>query len=344
MTATLHPFELPLSTPLETSTGTIEKRTGWVLSVNDGTTGLGEATPLAGFTESRARCESTLDSVIAALENEDWRSAFAATTEMPAARHALASALLDVRARQNDRPLYRELGGDQTVEHVPVHATIGAGAVAETVARATEAVDAGFETLKLKVGTRPLEDDLNRVAAVRSAVGSAVDIRVDANGAWDPETASHAIDELAAHDVSLVEQPLPADDLAGHRDLRGTIPIALDESLVEHGPTAVLDADAADALVLKPMALGGPDVARGVAITAHRSDVDVLVSNTIDGAIARTAAVHLAASLPAPLVSGLATASLLERDVAPDPSPLVAGTMAVPQTPGLGVSEVTVDA
>jgi o-succinylbenzoate synthase len=344
MNASLAPFRLPLATPLETSSGVIDERAGWILQLERSVAGLGEATPLPGFTEPHDECETALEHAVAAVNDEDWPNALRAVSDTPAARHALVTALLDWRARENGHPLYRELGGRHRVETLAVHATIGDADRPTTVEAARTAVAAGFGTIKLKVGVRDLDSDLRRIEGVRDAVGPTVDIKVDVNGAWDRETARRALDSLGEDAVALVEQPLDPSDLAGHRTLRGDIPIGLDESLVSTDPETVIAADAADVLVLKPMALGGIDVARGVAFRARRRGTDVLVSNTIDGAIARTAAVHLAASLPHPSVAGLATASLLEADVATDPSPVENGEMPVPQDPGIGIETETVDA
>ncbi|AKH97797.1 o-succinylbenzoate synthase [Halanaeroarchaeum sulfurireducens] len=344
MNAALSPFELRLSNPLETSDGRIDQRMGWIITAGNDVTGYGEATPLPGFTESRADCESALSAAITHLQADAVPAAYAAVTDRPAARHGLATALLDRQGKETGRPLYRLLGADHEVDAIAVNATIGHADPQSTADAASSAVEDGFRTLKIKVGTGSLDRDVDRIAAVRDAVGEEVSLRVDANGAWDRETAAEAIDRFLADDVALIEQPLPAGDLAGHRSLRGRLPIALDESLTAHDPQAVLAADAADALVLKPMALGGPDVARAVAHRARRAGVAPIVSNTIDGAIARTAAVHVAASIPDRPAAGLATGSLLATDVAPDPAPVVDGRIAVPQTPGLGISEVQVDA
>lgn len=344
MMASLTAFELPLSTPLQTSAGRIDRRSGWVLRVGSDPVGFGEATPLAGFTESKAACADALGGAVEALEADDVDGAYEAVDGHSAARNALATALLDRDARLAGRPLYRELGGERRVERIPVQATIGDGEPAATAAAAGAAADEGFQTLKLKVGAGNLDRDVDRLESVRAAVPEEVAIRVDANGAWDRDTASRAIERFAEFDVSLVEQPLPPDDLAGSREVRGRIPIAVDESLVEHSVEAIVDADAADALVLKPMALGGPDVARAVADRALDRGLDVVVSNTIDGAIARTAAVHLAASIPKSGAAGLATVSMLDADLAPDPAPVSDGQMAVPQSPGIGIGEVTGDA
>ncbi|MFB6081790.1 MAG: mandelate racemase/muconate lactonizing enzyme family protein [Halanaeroarchaeum sp.] len=345
MTASRHPFVLPLARPLTTASGRIEERRGWVVRYErDGTVGLGEATPLPGFTESRDRTDAALDAAIEALAADGWPAALAAVGDAPAARTAVTTARLDWRARRNDQPLYRDLSAGEGDPTVPVNATVGDGSVEATVEAATDAVDAGFETIKVKVGARGLDADVERVRAVREAVGPDVALRIDANGSWDRETAERAIGEFESLAIDHLEQPLAPDDRSGHRSLRGRIPIAVDESLAVLGWRPVLESEAADVLVLKPMALGGPDVTRAVAVHAADRGVRSVVSNTIDGAVARTAAAHVAASLPAVEPAGLATATLLERDLAPDPVPVRDGAVSVADAPGLGIDEVTVDA
>lgn len=345
MTARLAPFRLPLVRPFETAGGRIDAREGWILRVDeDGSPGIGEATPLAGFTESHEACAVALDAAVEAIESGDVQSGLDATADAPAARHAVATADLDRRARESDRPLYRELGGAAAVESIPVNGTIGDGPVDDTVEAATAAVDAGFDTIKLKVGVRTVVEDVERVRAVRDAIGHDVGLRLDANGAWNRQAATWAVERLAPFEIEHVEQPLPADDLEGHRLLRGGIPIAIDESLVRHSVRDVVDADAADVVVLKPMALGGPDAAHDAGRYAIDHGLAAVVSNTIDAVIARTAAVHVAASLPTDRAAGLATADLFVRDLAADPAPVADGRIRVPDGPGLGIEEDDVDA
>ncbi|MFB6125329.1 MAG: o-succinylbenzoate synthase [Halanaeroarchaeum sp.] len=342
MNARRSSFRLPLASPLRTATGTIDERRGWLLRVGERPRGLGEATPLPGFTETHEECDSALDAAVTGLREDDWPAAFAAVADAPAARMALATAALDRRAREVGEPLSRFLGGDGR-ETIFVNATVGDGGVEETVGAATAAIDAGFSTLKLKVGARSVAEDVARVRAVRAAVGEA-SLRLDANGAWSPTEAREALADLAGLDLEYVEQPLAANRLAETRTLRGDVPIALDESLTVADPRDVVAGGYADTLVLKPMALGGPDVVRGLAHAAGREGIDAVVSNTVDAVVARTAAVHIAASLADPLAAGLATADLLARDLGPDPAPVEGGRMAVPQAPGLGVAEVDADA
>lgn len=323
-------FSLPLETPLSTAAGEISERRGFALGVG---AGVGEATPLPGWTESIEECREALTGV----EESDPEAALAELDDRPAARHGLSLALADRDARDAGLSLAQHLSADEgqngPLESVPVNATVGDGSVEKTADAARKAIAEGFGTVKCKVGARPVEEDVARVRAVREAIGNGPALRLDANGGWNREAAEHALDELAGFGIEYVEQPLPADDIVGHRGLSSPVPIALDESLAGRTAEEIGGmADAADLFVLKPMALGGVD--RTVEL-GRRLD-SVVVTTTIDAAIARTAAVHAAAALGPEYACGLATADLLAEDLAPDPAPVVDGRIEVPRGPGLG--------
>ncbi|MFB6310483.1 MAG: o-succinylbenzoate synthase [Salinirussus sp.] len=333
-------FQLELTAPLRTAGGTIDRREGFIVRVDhDGATGVGEATPLPGWTESLDACRTALERAERVASELDWGIALA-RLDAPAARHGLALALADARARTASIPLYRALGGDSRVEEVPVNGTIGDGTVDTCRDQARRLVDAGVPAIKLKVGARTLAADRRRIAAVRDAIGSDVELRLDANGAWDWETAAAATDAATEYAVSYIEQPLPASDLAGLEKLRGSgVGIAVDETLVEHDLSAVVEAGAADVIICKPMVLGGPDRTVALADDAQAAGLEAIVTTTVDAAVARTAAVHVAATLPGVAPCGLATGDRLTRDVCSDPAPILDGAAAVPQGPGLGLPE-----
>jgi len=206
----------------------------------------------------------------------------------------------------------------------------------ETVRAARDAVNAGFGTLKIKVGAREIATDAGRIEAIRSEVSGTLRLRADANGAWSRREANLAVDALTG--LEYVEQPLPADDLAGHADLRDRAVVAIDETLVDHAVSEIVEAGAADVVILKPMVLGGIDRAWDAGMRAREAGIDPVVTTTIDGAVARTAAVHLAAALGVERACGLATADRLETDLTPNPAPVSDGRIPVPEAPGHGVS------
>lgn len=334
------PFSLDLMSALETSHGSITERRGFVVGVGDETKcgGIGEATPLAGWTESREDCSQALAAAV-----PDTPATHPDPAATPAAAHGLELAQLDRRGCRTATPLAtllrQEAFGDNAASiptHVPVNATIGDADTDATVTAATRAVASGHNCLKLKLGTRPLDADIDRVRAVRAAVGDEIGIRVDVNGAWTVDTAEQALDELAPLDVAYVEQPLSTPELAAHHELRGQgVDIALDESLATASASAVLAADAADVVILKPMALGGPLQTAQTAAAAHEAGVEPVVTTTIDGVVARTAAVHVAAAIPEIAPCGLATGSLLAADLASAPATVQDGAVSVPSGGGL---------
>jgi o-succinylbenzoate synthase len=335
-------FSLQLTAPLGTAAGQITERRGFLVGTEqDGIQGLGEATPLPGWTESYEACQTALEKATLSTESES-NSQCPDPTTTPAAAHAVELARLDAQAQQEHKPLaalLRQTGfdfDDPIPESVPINATIGNTDLEATVDAAAEAVDEGFEWLKLKVGVQSPESDLERIRAVRNAVDETVRLRLDANGAWDRPTARRMVDQLAEIGIEYLEQPLPASDLTGHAELRGRgVDIAVDESVAEHSVETVIETDTADVIIVKPMAVGGPHQAVEVAATAQSAGIEPVVTTTIDGVVARTAAVHVAAAIPDITACGLATGSLLATDLAADPVSITDGKAFVPRGNGL---------
>jgi len=211
---------------------------------------------------------------------------------------------------------------------VPVNGLVPAVGPATAADLAAEAVAAGITTVKVKVGGGPPGDDTDRVAAVRAALGPAGRIRLDANGAWDRDTAVLALRRLSAFDLELVEQPVAGlDDLARLRRLVD-VPLAADESLRDLDDArrfAVLEA--ADAVVVKVQPLGG---VRAALRVVEAAGVPAIVSSLYETSIGLAAGVALAAALPElPYACGLGTAVLLAGDVVADPLVPVGGVLPV---------------
>ncbi|GAB2957251.1 o-succinylbenzoate synthase [Amycolatopsis acidiphila] len=185
--------------------------------------------------------------------------------------------------------------------------------------RAHELVAAsGCRTAKVKVADprSSLVDDCDRVAAVRSALGPGGSIRVDANTAWDVDTAVKSIRELdrAAGGLEYVEQPCPSiEELAAVRrqvDVR----IAADESIRRaEDPLKVAVAGAADVAVIKVTPLGG--VRRALEV-AEACGLPCVVSSAVETSVGLAAGLALAGALPSlDFACGLGTRSLLTGDV-----------------------------
>ena len=177
------------------------------------------------------------------------------------------------------------------------------------------AVESGCGTVKVKVGDAQGEA---RVAAVRAAAGRNVRIRLDANGAWDPDTAVAELRRLAVHNVELVEDPVATlEELAWLRR-RTAVPVAAEMSVRTVADARRLrELDAAGAVVIKPQRIGGVRAALAVAAEAG---VPVIASSALETSVGLAAVLALAAALPeSPYAHGCGTALLLASDVTRDP-------------------------
>ncbi len=221
---------------------------------------------------------------------------------------------------------------------VPVNSIVPAvdAAVARQLAR-----DAGCATAKVKVAEpgQTLIADIERVAAVRDAVGPTGRVRVDANGAWTVEEAVVALRDLdrAAGGLEYAEQPCATvEELAALR--RNThVRIAADESIRRaDDPLRVAELDAADVVVLKVAPLGG---VRACLDLAERIGLPCVVSSAVESSVGLAAGLALAAALPElPFACGLGTAALLAADVTPEPLVPAGGVLRVrPVEPDLGL-------
>ena len=204
--------------------------------------------------------------------------------------------------------------------HIPVNVTVPA----VDAERAYEIVTAsnGCRTAKVKVADpgQSVDDEIARLEAVRAALGPTGSIRIDANGAWDPQTAVDRLTLLdrAASGLEYVEQPCP--DIAGLAEVRRrtNVPVAADESIRRvQDPYAVKRAGAADIIVLKVQPLGG---VRACLELAAEIDMPVVVSSALESSVGLAAGLALAAALPQlPYACGLATAQLFTGDVVDSP-------------------------
>jgi L-alanine-DL-glutamate epimerase-like enolase superfamily enzyme len=214
----------------------------------------------------------------------------------------------------------------------------------EAVTRAAVAeVAAGFGCLKLKAAPDESRAALvERVGAVRDAVGPAVRLRLDANGGWTVEDAIDRLRAIAGLDLEYVEQPVPAGlgPTALARVRRGsTVPVAADESVADlEAARRLLDADAVDVLVVKPSRVGGPLAAARLARAAADRGVGTVISTLFETGVGIAAALQVALVVPDPArAHGLATADLLVDDLVTDLPSVRQGRLAAPAGPGLGV-------
>jgi len=181
-----------------------------------------------------------------------------------------------------------------------------------------------FEVVKIKVAEKgqTLEDDFRRINKVLELYPE-TRIRLDANGAFDIETAIKLSEYLLKNNINLEYLEQPVATIAEMAELKlklkqlGDIKIAADESVRKvSDPLAVAQANAADILVLKAAPLGG--ITNAIAI-AKEAGLPVVVSSALETSIGLSMGAFLAAELKSPYASGLGTAALLAEDVTDKP-------------------------
>jgi O-succinylbenzoate synthase len=222
---------------------------------------------------------------------------------------------------------------DPVRDAIAVNATVPA-VPADQVAGILARYD-GCGTAKVKVAEvgQRLEDDVDRVAAVRDVMGPAVRLRIDANGGWTVTEAVDALRRLSAYGLEYAEQPCATvEELAelrvalAHNGI--DVLVAADESIRRASdPMRVVRLEAADVIVVKVAPLGG---VRSALAIAGECGLPTVVSSALDTSVGIRAGLALAAALPElPFACGLSTVALMAGDVTDNSLVPAAGSIAL---------------
>lgn len=336
-------------------------RRGLALSLTDdeGRVGLGEATPLPGFSpdtadeDERALAElpGALGAIDLPLEDVTARAtasaiqrAFAPLSSrlrgLPAARFALETALLDLLGQRLGLPVSACLGGLRRHAEVQVNGLLTtSNALPEMLSRARALVARGVPAIKVKLRSRGEEGFARDVEALRALRREhpAIELRLDANAAWSLEDAPRRLALLAPLGPRFVEQPVAPELL--HLLGACEVPWAADESLAVEGmPERLLEAEGCAAFILKPAMLGLLR-AHELGQRAQERGLGAVVTHLFDGPVALAASCELALALPSPpLACGLdAHAGLEAWPEIPIPQLRGGGLVVASELPGLGI-------
>ena len=350
-----HPYRLPLRNSFTTAHNVLAVREGAIVEVitDEGLTGIGEIAPLPEFGgETLAIALSALPDLTARLRRLPIKQALAqistwveAGTIPSSTACGLESALFDALGKLEGRSVGALLTRGNDAPSLPcpaiaVNAVIGAATTEDAAALARQFVKAGFGCIKLKMGCE-IAEEIERVAAVREAIGPEIDLRLDANEGWNFVQAHTLLTACSRYNIQYVEQPLQAHDLAGMRRLRYAVPIPLaaDEGLRNLASARrILAEEAASIFIIKPQLVGGFQVSQQIIREAAAHGVQSVVTSAIESGIGLAGALHLVAASPeVTLACGLATLHLLADDLLVDDLPIHNGTITVPVGLGLGV-------
>ncbi|WP_434400029.1 dipeptide epimerase [Planococcus sp. 11815] len=217
----------------------------------------------------------------------------------PAAKAAVDIACYDLMGKASGQPVYNLLGG-QSKEHLSYPRVLSIEAPEIMAKKAKQAVEAGYGSLKLKVGADNAQLDVERILAVRKEVGDSVPIRVDVNQGWKSVgTAVSAIRQLETAGLSWVEQPIRMGDIRGLAEVRQktAVPIMADETVQSmEDLLEIIRLDAADVINIKLMKCGGIFHAVQMAKTAEAAGMLCQIGSMVESSVASSAGYHAAMS------------------------------------------------
>ncbi|MGQ0802087.1 MAG: dipeptide epimerase [Pseudomarimonas sp.] len=347
-------LRVPLKTPFITALRSVHAVEDIVVMIHtdDGRVGYGAAAATAIITGD------THGSIIAAIRahiaprvlgediadlNHLTHVVQTALTRNSSAKAAVEIALYDLWAQRHGAPLYRMLGGGKPTLCTDI--TISVDSVERMLADCESALARGFDALKIKVG-KDIALDLQRITAIHAAVAGRARLRLDANQGWTPKQAVWILNRLESSGVELelVEQPVPASDLAGLQYVteRVNTPVMADESAFDALQVIeIIQRRAADIINIKLMKCGGLSNAIRIADIAQLHGIECMMGCMLEGSIGVAAAAHLAvAKAQVITLIDLDGPSLCLLDPVRSGVDFNDAQIAIGDAPGLGVTAI----
>ncbi|GKW45383.1 mandelate racemase/muconate lactonizing enzyme family protein [Planococcus sp. NCCP-2050] len=304
--AQIHAVEFPLKEPFIISYATYPNMPAIIvkLETDTGLVGYGEAVPDEHVTgEQVAGAYEILRSVL--IPQIIGQNPFdiehihhlmnSAIVRNQAAKAAIDIACYDLMGKAANQPVYNLIGG-RAHEQLQYPKVLSIEEPAVMAEKAKLAVDQGFSSLKLKVGGPDSAKDIERIYAVREAVGKSMPIRIDVNQGW--KTVGHAvqvINQLDAAQLTWIEQPIRMGDIRGLAEVRRktSTPIMADESVqTMEDVLEIIRLDAADYINIKLMKSGGIFPAIQMAKAAESAGIIAQIGSMVESSVGSAAGYH----------------------------------------------------
>lgn len=300
--------EIPTIRPHKMAVATMQTQTLVLIKITteDGLTGWGEATTIGGLgygEESPESVQTNIDTYFAPLLKTLTGLNIAQTMQVIQrningnrfAKCAIQTALLDIQSQRLGVPVSELLGG-RLRDSISVLWVLASGDTDKDIAEAKKMIAARRHNIfKLKIGSRPLEQDVEHVLAIKQALGQEISIRVDVNRAWSELTAIKGIKMLQDGGVDLIEQPCAIQNIDAMQRLTRKFDIAImaDESLM--GPQSAYELakrNAASVFAVKVAQSGGLTEACEVGKLANLAGIDLYGGTMLEGPVGTIASAH----------------------------------------------------
>jgi muconate cycloisomerase len=248
-------------------------------------------------------------------------------------------ALLDLACRASNARLIDTVAARPARSQVAPMWLLGNATPEQDITEAQAKRAEGFNSFKLKIGVKPLREEIAAAHAIRKALPDAI-LCADANCGLTLAAARRYAERTRDAKLAFIEQPLPADDLAGLKALaRATrTPIGMDESIQSLADIEAVRHAGAQGVSLKLIKLGGFRAAVAAGKLCRKLGLKINVAAKIaESSIGTAAAVHLACAVPNVDWGVSLTNMYLAADIVRLPIALRGGMVGLPDGPGLGV-------
>jgi L-alanine-DL-glutamate epimerase-like enolase superfamily enzyme len=321
----LYKLSIPLKQPFVISLGPQYDADNIVVVINTnaGIKGWGECSPYMSINgESMDTCFIVGQYLAKALKGKDSLQIEECTKAMDriitrneSIKSAFDMALYDIAAQHAGLPLYKFLGGEKN-KIISTDMTVGLDSPEKMASDAAEYKAAGFPSIKVKLGTTTVED-VNRIKAIRAAIGDELPLRIDANQGWSVETAIATLQALKEFGIEHCEEPIARWNFMALPQVRKNSPIKImsDESCFdEHDALRLAKLNACDYFNVKLGKSGGIFHALKILEVAKEHNLKLQVGCFMESRLAITALVHFAYSSDLIVHYDLDTPLMLKED------------------------------
>lgn len=345
------PFAVPYKLSKKYGTQTHANAVIFKVHTDEGIIGLGEADPLNPFTEETPASVMvvTRDHIAPILLGKDPQNIAEIENELDqmvngnlTARGALNMALFDICGKAKAIPVHVLLGG-KCHHELPLLGAIGSGTPKEDKAAIQALVESGHQTVMIKMGTLPIEKEIERMISAREEFGKDLFFVVDANQGWSVFEALTFIDGCRSHMPDLLEQPVACHDIFGLKRIRdySAIPISADESLkTQDDAKTLIREQAVDVMSIKVSKNGGIGKSKQIASALAVFNHQILMNSMLEFGITQAASLQVGCTLPNLIPAGHAYGSVLRMsdDITDFEKNISNGKVTVPVENGLGVT------
>ena len=301
----LYKLLIPLKEPFIISLGPIYNAQNVMVRIHteSGFTGCGECSPFMSINgESIDTCFIVGQYFAQLLKGKNALDIEGCVREMDqliygntSIKSAFDMALYDIAAQYAGQPLYKFLGG-QNNRTITTDYTVSIGDPAKMAADAKKIQADGFPAIKIKLGLNG-KKDVERIRAIREAVGNEIPLRIDANQGWQVEEAIETLNALSAFDIQHCEEPIARWEFMKLPRVKkeSPIPIMADESCGdEHDAERLIELKACDYLNIKLGKAGGILKALRIVKLAEKASMHLQVGAFMESRLAMTAFAHFA--------------------------------------------------